>query len=69
MAVSRRKQQYDVFIGHNKINQTNNYAYLGVSVNEDNLQLTEINGKIAKYNKNVSMLYPLLKDRHVPRKI
>ena len=28
----------------------------------------EINSRIVKYNANVNMLYPLLKDKNVPRK-
>ena len=30
-------------------------------------QLTVLGERISKYNTNVGMMYPLLKDRHVPR--
>ena len=45
------------------------YKYLGVDINEKNLQECEINNMIAKYifYGSVGMLYPLLKSRHVPR--
>ena len=36
-------------------------------VNDINLQNREINERILKYNTNFGMMYPLLKDRHVPR--
>ena len=67
MATSRSPNQYDVFIGEDKVNQTNNYSYLGVCVNDGNLQEREINERISKYNTNVGRVYLLLKDRHVPR--
>ena len=31
------------------------------------LQESEINNRIAKFNRNVGMMYPLLKDRHIPK--
>ena len=67
MAISRSPNQYDVFIGEDKINQTDNDSYLGVCVNDGNLQERESNERISKYTTNVGMMYPLLKDRHVPR--
>ena len=67
MAISRSPNQYDVFIGQGKINQTDNYSYLDVCVNDGNLQEREINKRISKYSTNVGMMYPLLRDRHVPR--
>ena len=67
MAISRSRNQNDVFIGQDKINQADNYSYLGVCVNDGNLQEREITERISKYNINVGMMYLLLKDRHVPR--
>ena len=43
-----------------KINQTENYCHLGVNIGEKNLQRTEIHKRIAKYNRNSSIMYPLL---------
>ena len=51
----------------NKINQTESYCHVGVNVGESNLQEVEIYNRIAKYNSNVGMLYPLLKDKNIPR--
>ena len=66
VVVSRRPMQYDIYMDDNAINQAENYIHLGVNVGQANLQEHEINAKISKYNSNVGMLYPLLKDKHVP---
>ena len=67
VVISRTPEEYDIYMDQNKITQSRNYCHLGVNVGEDNLQEIEINSTIAKYNKNVGMLYPLLKDRHIPK--
>ena len=38
-----------------------------VNIESKNRQEIEINKRITKYNKTVEMLYPLLKDKFVPR--
>ena len=38
-----------------------------MNTGENNVQETEIHNRIAEYNCNVSRMYPLLKDRFVPR--
>ena len=43
------------------------YKYLGVNINERNMQEIEINQRIASYNTNVNMLYLILKDQSVPQ--
>ena len=35
--------------------------------NDGTLKEREINERMSKYNTNVGMMYPLLKDRYVPR--
>ena len=67
LVVSRSPQQHDIYMDQNKINQTENYCHLGVNVGESNVQEVEINNRIAKYNSNIGMLYPLLKDKNIPR--
>ena len=62
-----RHQPVEVYMGENKLNQADNYIHLGVNVGEKNLQEIEINNRIAKYNQNVGMMYPLLKDKNIPR--
>ena len=58
--------QCEVYMGGNKLNQVENYKHLGVTVGERNLQEVEINNSIAKYNSNVGLMYPLLKDKNIP---
>ena len=67
LVVSRSPQQHDIYMDQNKINQTENYCHLGVNVGESNVQEVEINNRIAKYNSNIGMLYPLLKDKNISR--
>ncbi len=42
--------------------------YLGVLFSDSNRQQQEINRRINKYNTNLYLLYPILKDRNVPTK-
>ena len=62
-----RAQQCDIYMGENKLNQAENYTHLGVNVGETNLQEVEINNRIAKYNSNVGLMYPLLRDKNIPQ--
>ena len=58
----------DVLIGQDKVNQVANYTYLGVNVGETNVQELAINNRIAKYNSDVGLMCPLLRDINIPRK-
>lgn len=69
MPVSRGGQDYDVYIGENKVNQAEFYKYLGVEIDRGNNQETEINARIGKYTGNFLMMYPLLKEKTVPRAV
>ena len=60
-------QQCDVYMGDTKLNRAQNYSHLGVNVGEKNLQELEIDNRIAKYNRNVGLMYPLMKDKNIPR--
>ena len=66
--ISRNAQQCNVYMGADKLNQVDNYSHLGVNVGSANLQEVEIKSRIAKYNRNVGMMHPLLRDVHIPRK-
>ena len=65
--ISRHTMQCEVYMGGNKLNQVDTYKHLGVNVGERNLQEVEINNRIAKYNSNSGLTYPLLKDKNIPR--
>lgn len=68
MHVGRRREDLNISVREQQLNQVENFKYLGVNFNEGNDQEVEINRKIAKYNANVSVLYPILRDKNVPRK-
>ena len=67
MSVSRRNEEFDISIGGNRVNQVTDYSYLGVNINSSNRQEIELNKRISKYNSNLGMMYPLLKDRYIPK--
>ena len=68
MFVGHRRENFYIRAGEQPLKQVENHMYLGVHFNEGNDQEVEINKRIAKYNANVNMLYPILKDKNVPRK-
>lgn len=68
MYVGRRREEMNIEIGQETLKQVEDFSYLGVNFNEQNMQEMEINKRIVKYNVNVGLLYPLLRDKNVPRK-
>lgn len=68
MHVDRNKENLVIIVEDQPLKQVNNFTYLGVNINEENAQQMELNKRINKYNANTSMLYPLLKDKNVPRR-
>ena len=70
MPVSRRREEYDVYIADSKVNQAKSYTkYLGVELDAGNQQETEINARIAKYTSRFFMMYPLLKEKAIPASV
>ena len=65
--MARNIEEYRITLEQHQIEQATDYEYLGVNINKRNLEESEINQRIASYNKNVNMLYLLLKDQSVPR--
>ena len=55
-----------VFIGQDKVHQVANYTCLGINIGETNLQEVETN-RTAKYNSNIGLMYPLLRDINIPK--
>jgi hypothetical protein len=68
MHADRNKENLVIIVEDQPLKQVNNFTYLGVNINEENAQQMELNKRINKYNANTSMLYPLLKDKNVPRR-
>ena len=69
MYISRRREEFDVYMCDRKLHQANFYKYLGVVVDEGNIQETELNARIEKYTRNCMMLYPLLKEKCIPKQV
>ena len=67
VVISRRREEYDIYMNQNRINQSDSYCHLGVYIGERNLLETEINNRIAKFNRNVGRMYQMVKDRYIPR--
>ena len=65
--MARNIEEYESNLEQHHRELVTDYEYLGVNINERNMQESEINQRIASYNKNVNMLYPLLKDQSVLR--
>ena len=68
VVISRNPTQCEIYMEGDKLYQSECYTHLGVNVGGNNLQEVEINNRIAKYNSNVGMVYPLLRDRNIPRR-
>ena len=53
MYTSRRKEEFDVYLEDRKLHQATFYKYLGVVVDERNIQETELSARTEKYTKNL----------------
>ena len=67
MRISRRQEEFDVYMEEERLHQASSYKYLGVVIDEGNKQETELNARIGKYTHNFMKRFPLLKERHIPR--
>ena len=67
VVISRNHTQCEIYMEGNKLYQSECYTHLGVNVGGNNLQEVEINNRLGKYDSNVGMVYPLLRDRNIPR--
>lgn len=69
MSVSRRNEEYELYMREKIIYQTGSYSYLGVELDAGNNREIELNARITKYTKTFLMMYPLLKGRTIPRSV
>ena len=51
------------------VKEAEKFSYLGVTVNSNGDMAREIEERIDKFSRGVRQLYPLLRNRHVPRKV
>ena len=67
--VSRTEKEAGVKLDEYQLNQVTKFKYLGC-ITSNKWQIDEeINARISKMSQNVGMVYRLLKDRHVPKKL
>ena len=69
MVLSKLKRSCNILAGGQKLKEVNTFKYLGVNFNDNGIMEAEIDARIAKYSKNVGLLYPLLKEREIPTKV
>ena len=69
MAVGRKPEALHITASGSELKQIESFSYLGVTFDSTASKETAINERIGHYSKNVGMLYPLLKDKYVPREV
>ena len=69
MAVSRVPETLHITANGQELKQVEEFKYLGVVYDSTAINETAVNDRISTYSMNVGLLYPLLKDRHVPRAV
>ena len=69
MLLSKEQEEMDVVIGGSVLKQVDWFEYLGVYFGTGNDMILELNHRISKFNGTLALLYPLLKDRNIPRKV
>ena len=69
MVLSRQRNNCEIYVEGNKLEEVNNFKYLGVNYNNAGQMQVEIDKRIAKYSKNLGLLYPLIKEKHIPEKV
>ena len=69
MVVSRTPETLHIIANGQELKQIEEFKYLGVVYDSTAIKETAVNERIKKYSMNVGLLYPLLKERHVPRAV
>jgi len=69
MVVSRLPETMRITANGRELNQVEEFKYLGVVYDSTAIKERAVNNRINKYSMNVGLLYPLLKDRHVPHAV
>ena len=67
MLLSRVHEEVEISLEGHVLQQSRNFKYLGVTVSDTNDTRLEVIHRITKFNNNLRLLYPLLKDRNTPK--
>ena len=69
MQVGREPVEGDITVHDHVLNKTNNFTYIGSKLTSTNLKEEEVNNRIAKVTKNLIALYPLMKEKEIPKDV
>ena len=69
MILSKENENLNIRLGDQNLRQTDQFKYLGVMFGTENDMIVELNHRISKFNTTFNLLYPLLKDRHIPSSV
>ena len=69
LVINRGHLDVTITIGGSRLNQVKTFKYLGSTISEDGLIDVEINNRIKIMAQNIGLLYRLLKDQNVPKKV
>ena len=68
MMISRNPTNVQITLEDHPLKQCETFKYLGVTFGQENNSKIEITNRITKYNNSLHLMYPLLRDRNIPRK-
>ena len=67
MQVGREPEEGGITVNNHVLKKTNNFTYLGSKLTSTNIMEEEVNNRIAKFTKNLIALYPLMKEKEIPK--
>ena len=67
--MGRVLEEGDITINGHVLKKTDNVTYLGSKMTSNNLMEEEINKRIGKFTRNLIALYPLLKEKEIPKDV
>ena len=69
MQVGRDLEKGDVIVNGHVLEKTDNFTYLGSKITSNNLMEEEVNNRITKFTRNLIALYPLMKEKEIPKDV
>ena len=69
MQVGRDIDAGDITVNGHVLKKTDNFTYLGSKMTSNNLMEEEVNNRIAKFTRNLMALYPLMKEKEIPKDV
>ena len=69
MKIGRFPEEGDLIVNGIQLNETTEFVYLGSKITSDNLIEKEVKHRIGKFTKNLNCLYPLLKQKEIPKDV